>query len=219
MKPCPDPGGGRWMLCSGPRSVCQRGPCWLQWRLRQDLGIACEDIISMKPVSGSHPLVFWRRASWGCPLKAQLCWTWSWEHQSWPLRHQPALQVLLQDQIAQMMMVKAAEDMRNFPVTGLSQQHALFSLSICNHHRVSLSLQVRKAYSCWHWKHWQRAVDISGKRPGLNEFCLLSKTSNWILFFLRITLSVIWKHLFPWPWFWTINNSSFDGERIDVHSP
>lgn len=35
MKPCPDPGGGRWMLCSGPRSVCQRGPCWLQWRLRQ----------------------------------------------------------------------------------------------------------------------------------------------------------------------------------------
>ncbi|KAM7106853.1 PTB-containing, cubilin and LRP1-interacting protein isoform 4-T4 [Ciconia maguari] len=32
-----------------------------------------------------------------------------------------------------------------FPVTGLSQQHVLFGLSICNHHRVSLSLQVREA--------------------------------------------------------------------------
>ena len=27
------------------------------------------------------------------------------------------------------------------PVTGLSQQYILFSLSICNHHRVILSLQ------------------------------------------------------------------------------
>lgn len=35
MKPCPEPGEGRRRLCSGPRSVCQRGPCWLQWRLRQ----------------------------------------------------------------------------------------------------------------------------------------------------------------------------------------
>lgn len=35
-----------------------------------------------------------------------------------------------------------------FPVTGLSQQHVLFSLSICNHHRVSLSLREREAQPC-----------------------------------------------------------------------
>lgn len=35
MKPCPDPGEGRWRQSSGPGSFCLRGPCWLQWRLRQ----------------------------------------------------------------------------------------------------------------------------------------------------------------------------------------
>lgn len=34
-QPCPDPGEGRWRLCSGPGSVSLRGPCWLQWRLKQ----------------------------------------------------------------------------------------------------------------------------------------------------------------------------------------
>jgi len=38
MKPCSEPGGGGWRLCSGPGSVCQRGLCWLQWGLRQVRG-------------------------------------------------------------------------------------------------------------------------------------------------------------------------------------
>lgn len=35
MKPCPEPEKERRKLRSGPRSVCRRGLCWLQWRLSQ----------------------------------------------------------------------------------------------------------------------------------------------------------------------------------------
>lgn len=35
MKPCPGPGEGRWRPCSGPGSVCLRGPCWWQRKLQQ----------------------------------------------------------------------------------------------------------------------------------------------------------------------------------------
>lgn len=39
----------------------------------------------------------------------------------------------------------------------------------------------------------------AGKRPYFNGFCLLTKTSKWIIFSLCIIVSVIWKHLFLSP--------------------